>query len=78
MTGSAYPCKVCGMSPRNTIHTNPKQFDFHPWEEKEETISEDITEKSLKIAEALMARNLLAVPIYVAMPVIAKILGESE
>ncbi len=76
MSGAAYPCKVCGMSPRNTIHTNPKQFASHKWEEKEETVSEDITEKSLKIAEALMAQNLLAVPIYVAMPVIAKILNE--
>lgn len=30
------PCKICGMSPRNSIHKNPKQFDHHEWVEVSE------------------------------------------
>lgn len=32
--GAAYPCakKDCELSPRNSIHTDPKQFGYHPYE----------------------------------------------
>ena len=30
--GATYPCGKCEQSPRNTVHTNPKQFGFHQWE----------------------------------------------
>lgn len=38
---SAYPCKTCGMSPRNSIHHNRRQFGYHEWVEREEIMSKE-------------------------------------
>lgn len=34
--GAAYPCVRCGLSQRNTVHTNREQFGWHPYLEPEE------------------------------------------
>lgn len=37
---TAYPCLVCKMSPRNSIHKNLTQFGYHEWVETPEETEE--------------------------------------
>ena len=34
--GATRPCAKCGMSDKNTVHTNISQFGHHDWVSKEE------------------------------------------
>lgn len=36
MSGAAYPCLTCGLSPRNSVHRNTRQFGYHTWVETPE------------------------------------------
>lgn len=39
--GANYPCARCGMSQRNTVHTNPAQFGYHGYEDRIEDADAD-------------------------------------
>lgn len=57
MTGGAFPCMVCGMSHRNTVHTNEKQFGYHKYVESptEDVIPDGITSEITDTERALRA-----------------------
>lgn len=41
------------MSPRNTIHTNPRQFNYHEWIETEERKPMSRLQRAIEILEAI-------------------------
>lgn len=51
--GAERPCKQCGLSDRNTVHTNKQQFGYHEWIENSD--SEFVKDYSSFSMEAINA-----------------------
>jgi hypothetical protein len=43
VNGAVSPCRQCGLSHRNSVHTNAEQFGFHPWEQPEDDSGIELT-----------------------------------
>jgi hypothetical protein len=54
INGANNPCAKCGLSNRNTVHTNPKQFEYHQHVERAEASDSVWTEREREALDELM------------------------